>query len=845
MEIYDGVGKTVSDRLNVQSHAYLGPGATARDAAEALLQADQDLFGGANTGILESRLAARGYIEAVSQAPYLEHEPLNDTEAVGTDVPVAVVAISTASSIDSVRVVFSFGAEDEQTLLLQPIDATHFEGSLALPAEPGDVLYRLEAFDTEGRMSVLPESPVQHYSFFVGPDTTPPGVVHDPIETVSTVAWPPAVTVIATDNIGVAGVVVSYELRAAGGSLVESGDFDLEAGLEADTYIGTFPIDRSAVPDESTIEYSILVTDAAQAPNTRRDPDSGTHHIDVSSAGTLLSFDFEQELPALQPSGTWVRGAPSSPLRVAHSGSILWSTGAAGPYPATPQLSSLELPALDLTGTPAYLVFWHWHDFEHEGTALPGEDNSGATLWDGGNVKLSVDGGPWEVADPVGGYTGVLASGGGNPLLGESAFGGYSFGWRRDIVALPVGTDIRVRFDFGTDDSNSETSVGFGGWYIDDVMITTDLPVDGEAPILEVAPAPRIVQSTDASFVALTLRADDNTGIERLELAVESGAELLVTTGRFAMDLSDLNVYQLLLTTFGAEAGDSLVYRLRLRDFDGNETIVPAAGADPFVVAFRTVETANVLAQAVGSGAWTQSGSTWRASATAPAPGRVYSGLVLAPLAVPENTEANRLVLTHGYAFAEGSGGNVKISADDGKTWSVLTPEGGYDDDWQTPTGHPLTGEPIFQGAGFESVETFDVSVYRGRSIRIRLDAGFPGGTLEGAAATSYWRLESVALESVSADDEIEVPAVFSLDANFPDPFSDFTTITYTLPSEDLVLLGLYDVLGRRVQVLRYSVLAPGTYTEQLPADGLANGVYFLVLAAGERRAMERVTVVR
>jgi hypothetical protein len=284
---------------------------------------------------------------------------------------------------------------------------------------------------------------------------------------------------------------------------------------------------------------------------------------------------------------------------------------------------------------------------------------------------------------------------------------------------------------------------------------------------------------------------------------------------------------------------------LRLRDFDGNETIVPAAGADPFVVAFRTVETANVLAQAVGSGAWTQSGSTWRASATAPAPGRVYSGLVLAPLAVPENTEANRLVLTHGYTFAEGSGGNVKISADDGKTWSVLTPEGGYDDDWQTPTGHPLTGEPIFQGAGFESVETFDVSVYRGRSIRIRLDAGFPGGTLEGAAATSYWRLESVALESVSADDEIEVPAVFSLDANFPDPFSDFTTITYTLPSEDLVLLGLYDVLGRRVQVLRYSVLAPGTYTEQLPADGLANGVYFLVLAAGERRAMERVTVVR
>ena len=62
MEIYDDLGKTVTDRLHLASLAYLSAPATFVDAAEALLQADDDLHGGENRSILTERLATRGYL---------------------------------------------------------------------------------------------------------------------------------------------------------------------------------------------------------------------------------------------------------------------------------------------------------------------------------------------------------------------------------------------------------------------------------------------------------------------------------------------------------------------------------------------------------------------------------------------------------------------------------------------------------------------------------------------------------------------------------------------------------------------------------------------------------------
>jgi len=53
LAIQRDIGRDVADRLVIKSLFYLASGATAVDAAQALLQADRDLYGGSHLPVLE------------------------------------------------------------------------------------------------------------------------------------------------------------------------------------------------------------------------------------------------------------------------------------------------------------------------------------------------------------------------------------------------------------------------------------------------------------------------------------------------------------------------------------------------------------------------------------------------------------------------------------------------------------------------------------------------------------------------------------------------------------------------------------------------------------------------
>jgi len=76
MGIWDDLGRDVTDMLVIKSLFYLGTGATAVDAANALLQADRDLFGGSHLSTLVFWLGTvKGFINPA------------DHPGVSTDVP--------------------------------------------------------------------------------------------------------------------------------------------------------------------------------------------------------------------------------------------------------------------------------------------------------------------------------------------------------------------------------------------------------------------------------------------------------------------------------------------------------------------------------------------------------------------------------------------------------------------------------------------------------------------------------------------------------------------------------------------------------------------------------------
>ena len=77
------------------------------------------------------------------------------------------------------------------------------------------------------------------------------------------------------------------------------------------------------------------------------------------------------------------------------------------------------------------------------------------------------------------------------------------------------------------------------------------------------------------------------------------------------------------------------------------------------------------------------------------------------------------------------------------------------------------------------------------------------------------------------------VPTTFSLEAAYPNPFSQSTTLTYTLPEVAPVYLGVYDLLGREVAVLVKTDQAAGRYTVRFEPGSLPSGVYVIVFRGG------------
>jgi photosystem II stability/assembly factor-like uncharacterized protein len=85
---------------------------------------------------------------------------------------------------------------------------------------------------------------------------------------------------------------------------------------------------------------------------------------------------------------------------------------------------------------------------------------------------------------------------------------------------------------------------------------------------------------------------------------------------------------------------------------------------------------------------------------------------------------------------------------------------------------------------------------------------------------------------------EIEVnllsPVEFSLEQNYPNPFNPATTIRYSIPATVNVELKVLDILGRDVKTLINGVKNAGYYEVRFNAAGMASGVYFYRLKAGE-----------
>jgi hypothetical protein len=79
-----------------------------------------------------------------------------------------------------------------------------------------------------------------------------------------------------------------------------------------------------------------------------------------------------------------------------------------------------------------------------------------------------------------------------------------------------------------------------------------------------------------------------------------------------------------------------------------------------------------------------------------------------------------------------------------------------------------------------------------------------------------------------------QTPKEYSLGDNYPNPFNPSTTINYSLPVDEKVVLKVYDILGKEVAILVNEQKPAGNYQIKFNASLLSSGVYIYKLQAGD-----------
>ena len=101
-------------------------------------------------------------------------------------------------------------------------------------------------------------------------------------------------------------------------------------------------------------------------------------------------------------------------------------------------------------------------------------------------------------------------------------------------------------------------------------------------------------------------------------------------------------------------------------------------------------------------------------------------------------------------------------------------------------------------------------------------------------AGMDYYGIYKSANKVVTTlNEENTVPSKFELMQNYPNPFNPSTSIEYSVPSNEYVLLKVYDLLGNEVNTLVNERQSAGNYEVNFDASNLASGIYFYRIQSG------------
>ena len=108
---------------------------------------------------------------------------------------------------------------------------------------------------------------------------------------------------------------------------------------------------------------------------------------------------------------------------------------------------------------------------------------------------------------------------------------------------------------------------------------------------------------------------------------------------------------------------------------------------------------------------------------------------------------------------------------------------------------------------------------------------------------SGIYRITDISLRAQTAPTAADDPRI---DANYPSPFNNSTTLRFTLPRSTAITLTVSDLLGREVRrIIDGGAYEAGTHAVRFDAAGLAPGLYFSRLTADGKSVQQKLLLQR
>lgn len=113
-----------------------------------------------------------------------------------------------------------------------------------------------------------------------------------------------------------------------------------------------------------------------------------------------------------------------------------------------------------------------------------------------------------------------------------------------------------------------------------------------------------------------------------------------------------------------------------------------------------------------------------------------------------------------------------------------------------------------------------------------------------GSTYPAFQKFENPNWTSVDEEGQVVLNG-YKLSQNYPNPFNPSTRISFELPNSGLVILKVYDMLGREVAVLVDEELTSGSHSVNFNAANLASGTYIYQLNVNGTRITNKMVLLK